>query len=169
MQTSLDTNLTVAAKQNFKTYTNTCGVHIKSYRANGCFAENAFCEEIQASRQTIDYCTVGAHHQNGLIEYYFQTLSTRSRTILLHAKRYLPAMISIILWPFAYKYAEFLYNHLHLDQKGLSLIQKFCGTDLNIAMKDIHSWGCPCYVLDSKLQPGSMLENGSPDPVLVLI
>ena len=163
MQTSLDTDQTIAAKLNFETHAQTCGVAIKSYRAdNGRFAEKAFKDEIFKAQQTIDYCAVGAHHQNGVIERHFQTLSTRTRTLLLHAKRYWPAMISVLLWPFAYKYAEHLHNHLHLDNNGLSPIQKFCKADINISLKDIHTWGCPCYVLDSKLQTGSMLAKWEP-------
>ena len=163
MQTSLDTDQTIAAKLNFETHAQTCGVKIKSYRAdNGRFAEKAFKDEIFKAQQTIDYCAVGAHHQNGVIERHFQTLSTRTRTLLLHAKRYWPAMISVLLWPFAYKYAEYLHNHLHLDKDGLSPIQKFCKVDMNISIKDIHTWGCPCYVLDSNLQSGSMLAKWGP-------
>ena len=163
MQTSLDTDQTLAAKMNFENHANTCGVTIKSYRAdNGRFAQKAFKDAVTKAQQTIDYCAVGAHHQNGLIERHFQTLSTRTRTILLHAKKYWPAMISVILWPFAYKYAEYLHNHLHLDQNGKSPIQKFCNSDINITIKDIHTWGCPCYILDAKLQTGSMLAKWEP-------
>ena len=65
-------------------------------------------------------------------------------------------MIMVILWPFAYKYAELLHNHLSMDKKGYSPVQKFGDTTHHLNMKDFHTWGCPCYVLDKALQTGSM-------------
>ena len=66
-------------------------------------------------------------------------------------------MITVFLWSFAYKYAEILYNKLHLDAKGLSPAQKFCNFNQTMPLKDIHTWGCPCYVLDTRLQTGKMV------------
>ena len=71
-------------------------------------------------------------------------------------------MITVVLWPFAYKYVELLYNHLHVDEKGYSPIQKFCKSSDNLLMQDIHTWGCPCYVLDAELQSKSMLAQWGP-------
>ena len=163
MQTSLDGDQTIQAKTNFENHAQTCGVRIKSYRAdNGRFAEKSFRDSVRAAQQTIDFCAVGAHHQNGLIKRHFQTLATRTRTILLHAKRHWPAMIAVLLWPFAYKYAELSHNNWHLDENGLSPSQKFCGTEHRMELKDIHTWGCPCYVLDSKLQTNTMMSKWEP-------
>ena len=58
-------------------------------------------------------------------------------------KRHWPAMMSVVLWSFAYKYAELLYNHLHLDDKGRSPIENFCKNNMEIDLKDIHTFGCP--------------------------
>ena len=71
-------------------------------------------------------------------------------------------MIAVLLWPFAYKYAELLHNNWHLDENGLSPSQKFCGTEHRMELKDIHTWGCPCYVLDSKLQTNKMMNKWEP-------
>ena len=71
-------------------------------------------------------------------------------------------MIAVILWPFAFKYAELLHNHLHLDKNGLSPIQKFCKTTETFDLHDLHTWGCPCYVLDKDLQNGNMLSKWEP-------
>ena len=164
LQTSLDGEQTLAAKLAFENHADTCDVKIKSYRAdNGRFAEKSFRDSVKIARQTIDFCAVGAHHQNGIIERHFQRLSSQSRTILLHAKRHWPVMISVILWPFAYKYAEYLYNHMTIDDKGYSPVQKFCGNVTHsIDLSQIHTWGCPCYVLDSKLQSGTMAPKWDP-------
>jgi len=163
LQTSLDGDQTLAAKNNFETHANTFGIKIKSYRAdNGRFAEKSFLDAVKQGQQSIDFCAVGAHHQNGVIERHFQTLSSKARTLLLHAKRHWPTMITVVLWPFAYKYAELLYNNFHVDEEGYSPIQKFSGQVEQIPLPDIHTWGCPCYVLDSNLQNKSMLAKWEP-------
>ena len=163
LQTSLDGEQTLAAKNMFESHAASCGVKVKSYRAdNGRFAEKSFIDAISSAQQTIDFCAVGAHHQNGVIERHFQTLSSKARTILLHAKRHWPEMITVVLWPFAYKYAELLYNHFHLDKTGYSPIQKFCGTTEQLPLQDVHTWGCPCFVLDADLQTNKMLAKWEP-------
>ena len=52
-----------------------------------------------------------------------------------------------------------LHNNLHLDEKGMSPIQKFSGTTENINMHDLHTWGCPCHILDRRMQSGSMIPR----------
>jgi len=163
LQTSLDGDQTIAAKFAFESHADTCGIKVKKYRAdNGRFAEKSFRDEVRKAQQKIEYCGVGAHHQNGIIERHFQTLSSQARIILLHAKRHWPAMISVILWPFAYKYAELLHNHMHVDGKGYSPAQKFCKTTKQMDFKDLHTWGSPCYVLDRNLQLGTMKAKWEP-------
>ena len=163
LQTSLDGMQTLAAKHSFETHAHGCGVQVKSYRAdNGRFAEKSFRDAVKHANQTIDFCAVGTHNQNGIIERHFQRLSSNARTLLLHAKRHWPVMISVVLWPFAYKYAELLYNHYHLDDKGRSHVEKFCRTNMKMGLKDVHTFGCPCYILDKELQTGNMLPKWDP-------
>ena len=38
------------------------------------------------------------------------------------------------------------------DRNGLNSISKFTGTVVNINIRNFHTWGCPIYVLESKLQ-----------------
>ena len=163
LQTLLDEMQTLAAKQSFQAHANGCGVNVKSYRAdNGRYAEKFFRDAVKQSNQTIDFCAVGTHNQNGIIERYFQRLSSNARMLLLHAKRHWPAMISVVLWPFAYKNAEFMYNHFHLDNKGRSPLEKFCKTNMKMELKDVHTFGCPCFILDKELQTENMLPKWDP-------
>ena len=77
---------TLEAKAVFKTYAAEVGITIKHYQAdNGRFAENAFMEQVKASGQTITFCGVGAHHQNGIAERRIRDLTEHTRTMLLHA------------------------------------------------------------------------------------
>ena len=153
LHTSLDGDQTLAAKHAFELYANTCGVLIRGYRAdNGRFAEESFRDDVRYAKQDINFCAVGAHHQNGIIEQHFQRLSSQARIILLHAKRHYPVMISVVLWPFAYKYAELIYNHMYIDDKGYSPAQKFCSNTGQISMKDIHGGDhVMCLMLSCKV------------------
>ena len=163
LQTSLDGEQTLASKHAFEAHAKSCGVNVKAYRAdNGSFAEKSFRDDVRNAQQKIDFCAVGAHHQNGIIERHFQKLSSQARIILLHAKRHWPAMISVILWPFAYKYAELLYNHLNVDDRGYAPVQKFCSNTATLDLKTLRTWGYPCYVLDATLQSGSMKAKWEP-------
>ena len=159
MQTSFNTEQTLDSKIAFEGHADTCDVRIDSYRAdNERFAENSFWDAIDEAPQSIDFCAVGAHHQNVVIERHFQTQSSQSRTILLHAKQYWPSVMSPILWPFVYKYAEYLHNHLHLDYDLKTTVEKFHGSlGEKIELKTLHTWGSQCYVLDSRLQLGDMV------------
>ena len=63
MQTSLDGEQTLSAKHAFEAHAESCGVKIKSYRAdNGLFAEKYFRDDVKHAKQNIDFCAVGAHH-----------------------------------------------------------------------------------------------------------
>ena len=73
LQTSLDGDQTLSAKHSFESHAASCGVKIKKYRAdNGRFAEKSFRDDVKRAQQHIDFCAVGAHHQNGIIERHFQ-------------------------------------------------------------------------------------------------
>ena len=165
LQTSLDGEQTLAAKEAYESHADTCRVKVSSYRAdNGRFAEKSFCEAVKMAQQTIDFCAVGAHHQNGIIERHLQSLTTKARTILLHAKRHWPSMIAVVLWPFAFKYAELLHNHLHLDKNGLSPVQKFCKNTEAIDLHDLHTWGCPYMYWIGTSRMAICYLNGSSAP-----
>lgn len=65
--------------------------------------KKGFRDQIETDGQSISYCAVGAHHQNGIVERHIGTLTTQgSRTNLLHAQRHWPEAVGSILWPFAW-------------------------------------------------------------------
>ena len=59
-------------------------------------------------------------------------MSSQAQTALVHAKRHWPAIITTVLWPFAYKYSELLYNHLHVGEDGLSPTERFPSAQVKI-------------------------------------
>ena len=149
--TTPDGSETLRAKHEFEAYASSLGVHITHYHAdNGRFQEGMFKDDLKLNAQSISFCAVNAHHQNGVVERKIQSLTSTARTMILHAERQWPEAISSILWPFAIKYAENLHNSLSLDDKGRSPLEKFTGNLLldEFDPSDVHTFGSPCYVLD---------------------
>ncbi len=102
---------TLLAKSSFERHASNGGVSINSYRAdNGHFADAGFQKALKDTNQKITYCSVGAHHQNGIDKWRIKELTLISRTLLLHAKRHWPDYITTMLWPFALKEAAFRLN-----------------------------------------------------------
>ena len=74
LQTSIDIDQTLAVKYGIEYHASTCGVAINSYHAdNDIFAEKGFQDQVQTDGQSISYCAVGAHHQNGIVERHIAT------------------------------------------------------------------------------------------------
>jgi hypothetical protein len=147
---------TLLAKASFERHANEGGVTIDSYRAdNGRFADSGFQQAIKNCNQKISYCAVGAHHQNGIVERRIKELTLISRTLLLHAKRHWPDYITTMMWPFALKEAAYRLNRLSLRSDGRSCEATFFNVDKDFIDPSIyHSFGSPCFVLDSRLQSG---------------
>ncbi len=60
---------TLLAKSSFEQHANEGGISINAYRANNCrFADDGFQKAIKEANQSITFCAVGAHHQNGIVE-----------------------------------------------------------------------------------------------------
>ena len=80
---------TLLAKTSFERLANYGGVAIKAYRAdNGRFADKVFHDAVQDINQTIKFCAVGVHHQNGIVERKIKELTLIAINILLHAIRH---------------------------------------------------------------------------------
>ena len=77
------------------------------------------------------------------------------RTLLLHAIRHWPDYTTTMMWPFALKESAFRLNKLSIRTDGRSNEATFFGIDGNIIEPEMfHTFGCPCFVLDSRLQSG---------------
>ena len=58
-----------------------------------------------------------------------------------------------MLWPFALKAAQDRLNQINVNLDGKTPDMRFSGVAANnIRLRDFHTFGCPCYVLDSRLQ-----------------
>ena len=69
---------------------------------NGVFTGGVFQEDVRAQRQTMSYCGVGAHHQNGRVEKLIRDLQDHGRMVLLHVQQRWPDAVCENLWPYAF-------------------------------------------------------------------
>ena len=151
------------AKQNFEHLALQQGVVVQEYHAdNGVFQAKDYVNELQSKHQTINYCGVGAHHQNGIAERSILTVSNMARALLLHASMRWKDGIDSSLWPMAVDYAVYIYNRTP-KENGLARIDLFSvKTPPRHKLKHLHVWGCPVYVLGPKLQNGQKLPRWQP-------
>jgi transposase InsO family protein len=106
-QTSMSSEETVKSKLAFEKFAASYGVNIKhSHAENGRFKDNLFMKSIEEKGQTITFCGVGAHHQNGKAEKRIGDLQRRATTLLLHAQRRWPEVINSHLWTYAIRAAN---------------------------------------------------------------
>jgi hypothetical protein len=58
-----------------------------------------------------------------------------------------------MLWPFAAKCIEDRLNNLTVNDLGITPEMSFSGSQAShVQLKNYHPFGCPCYVLDSRVQ-----------------
>ena len=155
---------TIRAKQNFEKLPLDNGVVVDSYLAdNGIFKSHKFVQHIHEHNQRLKFCGVNAHHKNGVAERSIRTVSEMARAMLLHATLHWKGnAIKSDLWPLAVAYATHMYNMIP-NQHDLCPADLFSGTQIpRHKLKDNHTWGCPVYVLDPKLQQGQKLPRWQP-------
>ena len=155
LQKRITSQETVMAKHAFERSAEQRGVRIQHYHAdNGCFADNAFIKYCQENRQSISYCGVNAHFQNGIAERRIQDLQERTRTSMPYAMNKWKRMVTINLWPYAMRHANDVANATPRKGQELSPLELFSGVSIAPKLRHFHAFGCPTYVLDNALQSG---------------
>ena len=164
LMTSLDAASTVAAKLAFERCLSQYHVTAHHYHAdNGLFSSKLFRDSIHTAGQTLSFCGVNAHHQNGKAEARIKDVTEGARTALLHASHRWPKAVDVSLWPAALKNYINLRNSLPRDfipqQKRGQLatydgspLSKLSGVSIEPNLRDFHPFGCPVYVLKEALQ-----------------
>ena len=163
LQKTTNAEETVAAKDAFERYAASHGVLVAHYHAdNGRFADNKFKKSIEQSRgQTLSFCGVNAHFQNGVAERRIRELQDHARTILIHANTRWPMAINTHLWPYAIRVANDVLNSTPNLKTGNTPLNVFAGSTVATNPKHWYPLGCPVYVLNNNLQAGKKIDKWS--------
>ena len=166
LQFSTAAEETVQAKKAFEAFAALHGIVVRHYHAdNGRFAETKWLEAVHQHRpqQTVSFCGVGAHHQNGIAEKKIRDLQENARTMMLHAAQRWPAAHSVSLWPYAIRMAADAMNSTPRNDKSrVSPIERFANIKIRPQLRNFHAFGCPVYVLQAPLQTGQPVSKWLP-------
>ena len=156
-QISLNAGETIRAKHAFEQVGLSFGVKVKQHLTdNTPFSSESFLKDIQVQNQNIKFSGVGAHHQNGVAKRSIETVMQLTHAMMCHATIMWPDQENLELWLFAMHHAVYIYNNVpkpNHKRSPVELLSKSFQIDYN-HLHRLHVFGCPCCVLDPKLQDG---------------
>ena len=159
-QTSTNAEETVKAKKAFEAYSDSVRVNILHCHCdNGRFADKVFLAAVKDEKQTVLYCGVNAHHQNGIAEKKIRDSQESARKMVLFAKSKWPKAIRTNIWPYAQAHAINILNYLPTFLDGISPLEKYTRTTVRPKLKTFHTFGCPVFTLDSRLEAGQSIPK----------
>ncbi|KAL7474267.1 hypothetical protein ACHAW6_000247 [Cyclotella cf. meneghiniana] len=160
---SLTSKETIEVKQAFERFAADHGVCIKQYHVNNCcFADNAFKQHCSQQQQSITYCGINAHFQNGVAEREICDITEAARMMFLHVKVRWPVAVHLCSWPYAVRMAVYIHNTVPVLLDGRSQLELFSGTNVGFRMKDNHAFACPVFALQNSLAAGNTIPKWSP-------
>ena len=123
---------TLKAKHAFEQFVAKHGVKILHYHCNnGQFADNAFKQSCEDGRQQLTFHSVNAHFQNEIAEHAIRNLSQSACKQLLHSHAHWPAVVHLLLWPYALRNAALLFNTMPVLEGGMSRLSQAIELDLS--------------------------------------
>jgi hypothetical protein len=167
-QVSSTSHSTLKAKEKFENTCRSYGVIPQEYLSdNGtAFTSEEFKQDLAKYKQVVKFAGVGAHHHNGIAERNIRTIMAIARTMMLHAGIHWPTVADPALWPLAVTHAVYLVNHVPDPRTGLAPADVFTKTKWEQRkLFDLHVWGCPIYVLDSRIHGGKKIPRWTPRSV----
>ena len=160
LQKQLTSEETVQGKIAFEKFCEARGVTVRHYHAdNGRFADKGFVNHVVSNRQSISYCGVNAHFQNGMAEKRIRDLQDQTTTMLMHAEGKWPDVITSNLWPYALREANESLNSTPSKVTGKVANQMFARTDSPTVLRHFHPFGCPTYILNDELAAGKSIPK----------
>jgi hypothetical protein len=125
-------------------------------------SKKEFMANAELNQQPVTLSGVNQHGQNGIAERHIRTVCDRARTMLLHAILRWPQAVSIEMWPFAVKLAVDIHNATP-GPSGLSPEEIFSRQKARQdRLADFHTFGCPVFVLEPRLQQGLKIPKWQP-------
>ena len=131
LQRGLSSEETVEAKKVFEAYAPDLRCEDQSLSCR----QRPICRQSlptgsQARGQTITYCGVNAHFQNGKAKKRIRDLQEKTRKQLQHAKSRWPSAVELSLWPYALRQATHLRNCLPNKEDASLPLERFSKTSV---------------------------------------
>ena len=161
-QVSLRVGDTLQGKHEFERMANEYGIKLKHFHAdNHPFGAEEFLEDLELQGQTLTRSGVGAHHANGVAERTIKTITTWSRSMMMHLMMHWPEQFNATLWPFAMEQATYIWNSLPNQRHGQTPTELFTKVKqpTHDALQRLRVMFCPVFVLDPRLQDGKKLPK----------
>jgi hypothetical protein len=166
-QESTSAKDTLEAKQAFERFASRHNVVVRHYHCdNGIFASEKFRAAVDQSNQTLTFCGVNAHHQNGVAERRIQDLADRTRSMLVNARHRNP-FATDNLWPFALRLASEIDRTIPKRSNTKSPLELFTGVDRKPIIFDPSA--APFMSSMPLSRPGNLNPNGRKGLALVVI
>ena len=121
--------------------------------------DNGFIQACKDNNQGITYCGVNAHFQNGIAEKRIRDLQEQARMMLLFVVHKWPRMLSMALWPYALRTANEVRNATPMENQTKTPMELFAQVAIAPKLKHFHTFGCPTYILDNKLQVNQAIQK----------
>jgi hypothetical protein len=118
-------------------------------------------QAIKDAGQTITFCGVNAHFQNGVAERRLRSLQDQARTMLIHSQHRWPTAINAHLWPYALRTANEIFNNAPTTTRpDMKLpLELFSKSPVRPNLDHFQPFGCPVFVLDANMQAGKKLPK----------
>ena len=95
-------------------------------------------------RQSISYCGVNAHNQNGKTEKRIRDLQVQGRVMLIHYIHKWRDAVAPQLWPYAIRLANEVVNLTPRSKYGAVPLSLFAKSNDPPSLETLHPFGCPC-------------------------
>ena len=119
---------------------------------NGRFVDHAFIEDIKLQNQSVTYCGVNAHFQNGVAEKHIRDLQDLTHTTMHYASACWPKAFLNHLWPYTLQCVNETLISAPKRLDGRLALQIFSGTSVLPKANTFCPFGCLVYILDNRLQ-----------------
>eukprot|EP00957_Ditylum_brightwellii_P087648 6673658-Ditylum_brightwellii.AAC.1 len=153
----------VLTRRAFETHLHKHNISAQHYHVkNSRFADNTFTKAVAEAQQTISYCGVNVHFQNGIAEKQICNLQEGARIQLHHAKLRWPSVIDLYLWPYVLRCKVHLDNTMPNKADRTCLLKWLTGSTVSPKLKHNLTFGCPIYALNASLQAGNFIPKWNP-------
>jgi hypothetical protein len=125
--------------------------------SNGAFRTKTFQKAVDNKNQRLNFRSVNAQWQNGLVKISNGTLCAAAQSMINHAISKWDKTVTAELCPFAIQHAATIYNTTKRRSRDydISPWEQFRGERVKLDQNDMHPLFCPFYVLDRRIQEGT--------------